>query len=118
MDDFVNPNVVKVVANHKQKASYFSRAPIPWPRDAFRVSQDAVPDVARRHVGIYAYRVRCLDQFVKWDTAPLENFESLEQLRFLHNDIAIHVADSAVAIPGGVDTEDDLREIIEIINGS
>jgi len=112
-EDFVNPNIVKVVVNQNQMASYFSRAPIPWPRGAFNVAQDSVPTVAKRHIGIYAYRVGCLNQFVEWNVAPLERLESLEQLRFLYNNISIHVADAAESVPGGVDTEDDLNEIIK-----
>ena len=115
VEDFVNPNIVKVVVSHNQMASYFSRAPIPWPRDAFNVAQDSVPDVARRHIGIYAYRVDCLNQFVEWNIAPLERLESLEQLRFLHNNIAIHVADAAEFVPAGVDTEEDLMEVINLL---
>jgi 3-deoxy-manno-octulosonate cytidylyltransferase (CMP-KDO synthetase) len=114
-EDFVNPNIVKVVVSKNQMASYFSRAPIPWPRDAFNIMQDSVPDLARRHIGIYAYRVDCLNQFIEWNIAPLERLESLEQLRFLHNNIAIHVADAAAPVPGGVDTEDDLNYLISII---
>jgi 3-deoxy-manno-octulosonate cytidylyltransferase (CMP-KDO synthetase) len=112
VDDFLNPNVVKVVANSNQIAAYFSRAPIPWPRDAFTVAKDFVPDVARRHIGIYAYKVSCLNQFVTWDIAPLERLESLEQLRFMHNNIAIHVADSCAPVPSGIDTENDLNNLI------
>lgn len=112
-EDFVNPNIVKVVINQNQMASYFSRAPIPWPRDAFNVAQNSVPSIARRHIGIYAYRVDCLNHFIAWNIAPLEQLESLEQLRFLHNNIAIHVADAVEPVPGGVDTEDDLNEIIK-----
>jgi len=115
VNDFLNPNIVKVVADNNQIASYFSRAPIPWPRDAFNVAQDSVPDVARRHIGIYAYRVDCLNQFIEWNIAPLERLESLEQLRFLHNDIAIHVADAIVDVPAGIDTEEDLNDLINSI---
>jgi 3-deoxy-manno-octulosonate cytidylyltransferase (CMP-KDO synthetase) len=115
VEDFINPNIVKVVVSKNQMASYFSRAPIPWPRDAFNIMQDSVPDLARRHVGIYAYRVDCLNQFIEWNIAPLERLESLEQLRFLRNNIAIHVADAAAPVPGGVDTEDDLNNLISII---
>lgn len=114
-EDFVNPNIVKVVVSQNQMASYFSRAPIPWPRDAFNLAQDSVLDLARRHIGIYAYRVDCLNQFIGWNIAPLERLESLEQLRFLHNNIAIHVADAAAPVPGGVDTEDDLNRLINAI---
>ena len=115
VEDFINPNIVKVVVSKNQMASYFSRAPIPWPRDAFNIMQDSVPDLARRHIGIYAYRVDCLNQFIEWNIAPLERLESLEQLRFLHNNIAIHVAAAAAPVPGGVDTEDDLNNLISII---
>jgi 3-deoxy-manno-octulosonate cytidylyltransferase (CMP-KDO synthetase) len=112
IEDFLNPNAVKVVANHNQIACYFSRAPIPWPRDAFNVAQDSVPNTARRHIGIYAYKVDCLNQFITWDVAPLERLESLEQLRFMHNNIAIHVADACAPVPSGIDTEDDLNNLI------
>ena len=112
VDDFLNPNVVKVVANSNQIAAYFSRASIPWPRDAFTVAKDFVPDAARRHIGIYAYKVNCLNQFVTWDIAPLERLESLEQLRFMHNNIAIHVADACAPVPSGIDTENDLNNLI------
>jgi 3-deoxy-manno-octulosonate cytidylyltransferase (CMP-KDO synthetase) len=112
IEDFLNPNTVKVVADNNQMAAYFSRAPIPWPRDGFSVSQDSVPCEARRHIGIYAYKVDCLNQFIEWNRAPLEILESLEQLRFLYNNIAIHIADVVSAVPGGIDTEDDLNSLI------
>jgi len=111
VDDFLNPNVVKVLADHNGLAMYFSRAPIPWPRDKFQVDPKSVPDLVRRHIGIYAYRVGCLSDFVLWPMAPLERLESLEQLRFLYNGIAIHVADAVLPVPGGVDTEDDLKRV-------
>ena len=113
--DFLNPNIVKVVADNNQIARYFSRAPIPWSRDAFGVVQDSVPANARRHIGIYAYRVACLKQFIDFGVAPLERLESLEQLRFLHNGIDIHVADAVVDVPGGIDTEEDINNIISLL---
>ena len=115
VEDFLSPNAVKVVATTNQLALYFSRAPIPWPRDAFNVAQDSVPNTARRHIGIYAYRVDYLNQFITWDIAPLERLESLEQLRFMHNNIAIHVADACAPVPLGIDTEDDLFKLINQI---
>ena len=113
--DFVNPNAVKVVSGASGNAHYFSRAPIPFPRDKSLGSDNSLPDEARRHIGIYAYKVASLNQFIDWDIAPLEQLESLEQLRFLANGIAIHVADACVSVPGGVDTEEDLSSIINSI---
>ncbi|MFI2810014.1 3-deoxy-manno-octulosonate cytidylyltransferase [Microbulbifer zhoushanensis] len=113
VDDFLNPNIVKVVTAESGLARYFSRAPIPWPRDAFAVQQGALPEgfVPRRHIGIYGYRVALLEKFVSWEVAPLERLESLEQLRFLYHDESIHVADACEDVPGGVDTEQDLQRM-------
>ena len=117
VDDFHNPNVVKLVANDQGMAQYFSRAPIPWPRDHFQQQQDGMPEdfIARRHIGIYAYRVAQLNCFVGWPVAALERFESLEQLRFIANGVGIHVADAVEAVPGGVDTKQDLESVLNII---
>ncbi|GAA5523530.1 3-deoxy-manno-octulosonate cytidylyltransferase [Microbulbifer aestuariivivens] len=117
LDDFLNPNIVKVVASESGLARYFSRAPIPWPRDAFAFEQRALPEGLhpRRHIGIYAYRVALLNRFVGWPMAPLERFESLEQLRFLFHDEQIHVADAREQVPGGVDTEADLTRMRELL---
>jgi 3-deoxy-manno-octulosonate cytidylyltransferase (CMP-KDO synthetase) len=117
VDDFHNPNVVKLVANDQSMAQYFSRAPIPWPRDHFQQQQSGMPEgcIARRHIGIYAYRVAQLNHFVGWPVAALERFESLEQLRFMANGVGIHVADAVEAVPGGVDTEQDLESVINTI---
>ncbi|MBQ0719940.1 MAG: 3-deoxy-manno-octulosonate cytidylyltransferase [Gammaproteobacteria bacterium] len=117
---FVNPNAVKVVSGHDGTALYFSRAPIPWPRDHFADSQATLPDGAagagvnsfQRHIGIYAYRVALLHRFVSWPVAPLEALESLEQLRFMWQGIKVHVAPALVDVPGGVDTEEDLEAVI------
>lgn len=116
--DFVNPNIVKVVSDHRGCALYFSRAPIPWPRDHF--AQDKVntlPDdfPSRRHIGIYAYRVGLLNRFVQWPPAPLEKIESLEQLRVLWQGAMIHVADACAPVPGGVDTLNDLQRVKAIL---
>jgi 3-deoxy-manno-octulosonate cytidylyltransferase (CMP-KDO synthetase) len=112
-DDFLNPNIVKVVAEASGLARYFSRAPIPWPRDAFARERNVLPEglSPRRHIGIYAYRAGLLNQFVSWPMAPIEQFEALEQLRFLYNGHAIHVADACEEVPGGVDTEQDLERM-------
>lgn len=122
VSDFCNPNMVKVVSDHSGGALYFSRAPIPWPRDAFATaSADETPDAlpeelsARRHIGLYAYRVGLLHRFVTWAPAPLERFESLEQLRVLWQGERIHVADACLPVPGGVDTPEDLERVREHI---
>ncbi|WP_317929182.1 3-deoxy-manno-octulosonate cytidylyltransferase [Halioxenophilus sp. WMMB6] len=113
MADFENPNIVKVVSDSQSMALYFSRAPIPWPRDAFAQKPRQMPEghPCHRHIGIYAYRVGLLNQFVRWQAAPLEGVESLEQLRILHHGAKIHVAVACDLVPGGVDTEEDLAKV-------
>ncbi|MCJ7798409.1 MAG: 3-deoxy-manno-octulosonate cytidylyltransferase [Polaromonas sp.] len=109
--DFLNPNVVKVVLDARQAALYFSRAPIPAARDfagkAWWDTEATLPKPLR-HIGIYAYRVGFLRKFPALPQAPMEQLESLEQLRALWHGyrIAVHVTDKE---PGpGVDTHDDL----------
>ncbi len=118
LDDFRNPNIVKVLTDIHGKALYFSRAPIPWPRDHFATgAAQNLPDgfIAQRHIGIYAYRVALLNRFITWQPAPLERIESLEQLRVIWNGEVIHVAEALVAVPGGVDTEEDLLRIKKLL---
>ena len=118
VDDFRNPNIVKVAADQTGKALYFSRAPIPWPRDHFAKGDvSTLPDnfPAQRHIGIYAYRVALLNRFITWPQAQLEQIESLEQLRVLANGEAIHIAEACAAVPGGVDTEADLLRVKSIL---
>jgi 3-deoxy-manno-octulosonate cytidylyltransferase (CMP-KDO synthetase) len=85
IEEFLNPNVVKVALDHAGKAITFSRAPIPWPRDAFREDKSVLPADLHplRHIGLYAYKVKFLKQFPRWEQAPIEKMESLEQLRAL-----------------------------------
>ena len=113
-----NPNVVKVVLDKAGRALYFSRATIPWHRDAFAASgtpdrQDALPAgyAPLRHIGLYAYSNAFLQAYPALESAPLETIEALEQLRVLWHGypIAVHVTDSAP--PGGVDTPDDLERV-------
>jgi 3-deoxy-manno-octulosonate cytidylyltransferase (CMP-KDO synthetase) len=113
LEELLNPNAVKVVADREGMALYFSRAPIPWPRDAFAQTRDAMPSQGQwqRHIGIYAYRTRFLHQYVTWEPAPLELLESLEQLRALYNGERIHVAPALQPVPGGVDTQQDLDAV-------
>lgn len=109
-EDLCSPDVVKVVCDADGMALYFSRAVIPWPRDGGPGQAGAIDKSGQwlRHIGIYAYRTGFLNRFVGWPPAPLEQLESLEQLRALHNGIGIHVAIADEAVPPGIDTEDDL----------
>jgi len=118
--DLFNPNIVKVVADEQGYALYFTRAPIPWDRDAFAGGQPAAGEAvqARRHLGIYAYRVSLLRDFVNWSPAPIELTESLEQLRAMYHGTRIHVADALAEVPPGVDTEADLAVVRRIHDGA
>ncbi len=119
LGDLTNPNVVKVVFDAKGMALYFSRAPIPWPRDAFMQAQDTMPANGKwfRHIGIYAYRTRFLHEYVTWSPAPQEALEQLEQLRALHNGVSIHVAIAEAPVPAGVDTQADLDQVRRLLEG-
>ncbi|SDW00497.1 3-deoxy-manno-octulosonate cytidylyltransferase (CMP-KDO synthetase) [Pseudomonas syringae] len=112
-----NPNVVKVSTDINGLALTFSRAPLPWARDALARSKDELPAGVpyRRHIGIYAYRAGFLHDFVSWGPCWLENTESLEQLRALWNGVRIHVADALEAPPGGVDTPEDLERVRRLL---
>lgn len=111
VDEFINPNVVKVVCDIRGYARYFSRAPIPWPRDAFAVDRKLLPDnlPARRHIGIYAYRCGFLRRYSTLSPSPLERHEALEQLRVLWHGFRIRVADVDHSPEAGVDTPEDLQ---------
>ncbi|MYM40126.1 3-deoxy-manno-octulosonate cytidylyltransferase [Duganella qianjiadongensis] len=111
--DTFNPNVVKVVLDKEGRALYFSRATIPWHRDAFAKEQSVLPAgyVPLRHIGLYAYRNDFLQAYPTLEVSPLESIEALEQLRVLWHGypIAVHVTDSAPA--AGVDTPEDLARV-------
>ncbi|MBU0751183.1 MAG: 3-deoxy-manno-octulosonate cytidylyltransferase [Gammaproteobacteria bacterium] len=111
--EFMNPNVVKVVTSSAGRALYFSRAPIPWHRDGFAANPEVLPSgfVARRHIGLYAYRVGFLRRYGQLAPAPLEQWESLEQLRALWHGFHIRVIDCAHAPAAGVDTQQDLERV-------
>ncbi len=108
-EEAANPNVVKVVADFRRRALYFSRAAIPFDRDGAGVP-------LYKHLGFYAYRKSALDDFCRWPEAYLERAERLEQLRFLENGTDIYVADTPLDTVG-VDTEEDLRRVEEILRG-
>ncbi|MFZ1141378.1 MAG: 3-deoxy-manno-octulosonate cytidylyltransferase [Candidatus Sulfotelmatobacter sp.] len=105
--DILNPNAVKVVTDLNGRALYFSRATIPFDRDGARPRYF-------KHLGLYAYRKTALDRFVKLPESPLEKSERLEQLRFLENGIPIFVGETPHDSVG-VDTEEDLQRVIEIL---
>lgn len=111
-EDFRNPNVVKVVTDEQGYALYFSRAPIPWPRDAFAAGQSLPAGLpVLRHIGLYAYRASFLGAFGGLAPAPLERFEMLEQLRALWHGYRIAVAVTPDSPGAGVDTPEDLERV-------
>ncbi|HBR99144.1 MAG TPA: 3-deoxy-manno-octulosonate cytidylyltransferase [Gammaproteobacteria bacterium] len=107
--DFHDPNVVKVLFDTDGRALYFSRAPIPFDRNA----KPGQPVVAWRHIGIYAYRVAFLQQWTHMAGGQLEGLEKLEQLRALQNGVYIHVAEAAEVPSHGIDTPQQLQELEE-----
>jgi len=115
-DDVINPNIVKVITDQAGYAQYFSRAPIPWHRNEFanglQVPQNL--ELFNRHIGLYAYRAGFLAEFVKWEPAPTEQTESLEQLRVLWYGRKIHVSNTTHAPGTGVDTQADLDRVNEL----
>jgi 3-deoxy-manno-octulosonate cytidylyltransferase (CMP-KDO synthetase) len=111
--EFFNPNVVKVVCDAAGYAHYFSRAPIPYARDAFAKSLENLPPAfaAQRHIGIYGYRASFLQRYAGLSAAPTEQWEALEQLRAMYHGyrIAVHTWTGEVA--PGVDTQEDLERV-------
>lgn len=114
-----NPNIVKLVRGADDCALYFSRAPMPWARDAFARDRTVLPPEALyyRHLGIYAYRVAFLHDYVAWPPALIEQVEALEQLRALYHGVKIHVDVAAVELPPGVDTAEDLERVRALLAG-
>ncbi len=111
--EFMNPHVVKVVAGADGHALYFSRAPIPWPRDAFVAGPTILPAafLPMRHIGIYAYRVGFLHRYGQLAPSPVERWEALEQLRALWHGFAIRVVGCDHPPAPGVDTPEDLERV-------
>lgn len=109
-EECLNPNAVKVVRDRDGFALYFSRAPIPFDRS----EQWGAQALGYRHLGLYAYRVAFLHQYVSWSPAPIETLECLEQLRALYNGVKIHVAVAEQQPPVGVDTSADLEQVRRI----
>jgi len=119
VDTYLDPNAVKVVKSEQGMALYFSRAPLPWNRDLLTDKENSQTELeaflqtgaVQKHLGIYAYRVSLLNEFVTWPLSNLENIEKLEQLRVLANGHQIHVQTAVEPVPGGVDTQADLEKV-------
>ena len=117
VDDFYNPNVVKVVRKQSGMALYFSRAPIPSPRDLDSDQlAEALPQLGLlRHIGLYVYRRELLLEYPGWSKTPLEKLENLEQLRALERGIDLYVAVTEFACHG-VDTPADLKRVSQLMS--
>ena len=117
-----NPNIVKVVTDRHGYALYFSRAPIPWARDAYGAGTAGLPEQlpeslpAFRHIGIYAYRTAFLKSYALLQPAAIEQLEALEQLRAMWHGYRISVAVTDHAPAVGVDTEEDLHRVRAILS--
>lgn len=114
--ELFDPHAVKVVTDRHGYALYFSRAVIPWDRDAFATTTEELPAAAEhyRHLGIYAYRAGFLQEYAAWPPCDIEKMESLEQLRVLWHGARIHVAEAFERPGPGVDTDADLQRVREL----
>ena len=115
-----DPNAVKVVADALGYALYFSRAPIPFARNHYQLdSASSLPPLmsVQRHIGIYAYKVSLLHDFVRWGCCALEKTECLEQLRAMWHGVKVHVEQAVIAPPPGVDTQTDLDRVRALFTG-
>lgn len=118
VEELFDPNCVKLVRSGSGRALYFSRAPLPWPRDAFARDRGILPPGPfLRHIGIYAYRAGFLRRFADLPRTPLEALESLEQLRALEHGHAIAVRIAPEPFPPGVDTAEDLARVERLLAG-
>lgn len=117
--ELFDPNVVKLVRAANGHALYFSRAPLPWARDAFAADRSVLPSGSPflRHIGIYAYRAGFLARYAALSRTPLEQAESLEQLRVLEHGHAIAVRLTPEPFPPGIDTAEDLQRAERWLGG-
>lgn len=124
-DEFIDPNVVKVVTDQQENALYFSRAPIPWDRQRFTreigaeqgskvLANPLFQPYYQRHIGLYAYRATFIRRYQQWPISPLEQIELLEQLRILWQGEKIQVVTTSLSIAPGVDTPADLRRVRQV----
>lgn len=114
LEEFKRDSIVKVVMSKYNQALYFSRATIPYDRDGAQQQVQSLHPQAYRHLGLYAYRVNLLQEYVSWDMGILEQLESLEQLRVLENGHRIAIAVAEANLPPGVDTQADLDRLNEM----
>ncbi len=116
--ELFDPHAVKVIFDREGMAIYFSRAPIPWDRDAFSITTETLPgrSLHYRHIGLYAYRAALVKAYVTWPACALEEMESLEQLRVLWHGHRIHVEEAVEKTPPGVDTEEDLARVRALLS--
>jgi 3-deoxy-manno-octulosonate cytidylyltransferase (CMP-KDO synthetase) len=123
IDDLMNPDLVKVVLDEDENAVYFSRSPVPYPRDAVKSyaslqsaweNEPELKKLFRKHTGLYVYRRHVLLEFTKWQPTQLEKIEALEQLRALAHGVKIKVV-AACAASTGVDTVADLERVRELV---
>ena len=126
LDDLLNPDLVKVVLNEHEMAVYFSRSPMPYPRDAAKrhgspeaalINEPELLKLFRKHTGLYVYRRDVLLEFTKWPPSHLEQIEALEQLRALEHGVKIKVVE-ACATSTGVDTAEDLARVRELVGAT
>ena len=118
--DLLNPDVVKVVLNHRGFAIYFSRAPIPWNK---ALSSNEAKSVMQgqhyRHIGLYAYRAGFLSEYLAWAPSPLDQMESLEQLRVLWQGCRIHcIVQEGKSVASSVDGPEDLERVRALMGKS
>ena len=116
VEEFLDTSCVKALRAPDGNALYFSRAPVPWPRDSVTDGRPTHFAGAWRHIGIYAYRVHSLLKFASWKPTPLEETEKLEQLRALEHGMQIHLVTFPKAPPPGVDTPEDLERVRAALN--
>jgi 3-deoxy-manno-octulosonate cytidylyltransferase (CMP-KDO synthetase) len=117
-EELTNPNHVKVVMNKRGYALYFSRAPIAWDREHFPLKpEQTVKTEHFRHVGIYAYHVGFLQEYMEWESSPLEEMEKLEQLRVLWNGGKVHLTEAKERVPIDVNTKEDLEKVRKLLSG-
>lgn len=111
LEEFERDSIVKVVMSKTKEALYFSRATIPYDRDGVKLAERTLHNKAYRHLGLYAYRVQLLQDYVTWSQGDLEQLESLEQLRVLENGHRIAIDVAQANLPPGVDTQADLDRL-------